>query len=337
VAVKEYAWYYVHHWRGGSRSNGCYDVIDNTNDQIYWPEGKSPSAGHVAAVDATWTETVTRTGGLILTGYRSGSNVSCGADADGYRLYQHSAYNCAALGMTAEQILQMYYGPNLTVLKQPAQPTALFETPGAGNQVTSTGSATATWTEETAGTTTVTARRLSLQTALPVNGSCNVDRWLPASPTWASTGTSPQTASGLKDGYCYRFVLSLTDSASATAYSISSTFRADSLAPVASFTTPATGTVAAFADASVVVEWTETPVEGASIVSRVVTQQYAYQPAAGTCVGGQWFNKSQSTAVSPVTFAGMAHLLCYRYVVTLTDSAGHTGSWVSGVLVQPVP
>src|SRR5450759_2574231 len=38
VAIKEYAWYYVMNSRGYSVGGNCYDVIDNTNDQIYYPE-----------------------------------------------------------------------------------------------------------------------------------------------------------------------------------------------------------------------------------------------------------------------------------------------------------
>jgi len=96
---------------GGSGSGGCYDVIDNSNDQVYWPESKSATAGEVAAVEATWYESVTRGGSITLTGYRPGNDVACGSDSDGAHLFQHSARNCAAAGMTADQILQTYYGP----------------------------------------------------------------------------------------------------------------------------------------------------------------------------------------------------------------------------------
>ena len=46
-----------------------------------------------------------------------------------------------------------------------------------------------------------------------------------------------------------------------------------------------------------------------------------------------WSTLAQTTAASPVTVNGLQKLACYRYRITLTDSAGHTGSWVSGVLV----
>ena len=35
VAVKQYAWYYVLHYRGGKYNGTCYDVKDTTADQLY--------------------------------------------------------------------------------------------------------------------------------------------------------------------------------------------------------------------------------------------------------------------------------------------------------------
>jgi hypothetical protein len=337
VAVKEFAWYYIMNPRGYSSGGNCYDVIDNTNDQIYYPEGRSPTAGEVAVIDATWYESITRAGRLILTGYRTGSSGPCGADADGFHLFQASANNCASAGMTGDLILQVYYGPGLTIWKPAAKPAVVFESPGAGygtGTVTSTGSATASWTEEVADGTSITSRRISLQMALPINGSCSVDRWLPASPPWTSTGASPQTVSGLKPGYCYRFVVGLTDSTAKTTSTPSSIVRADPLAPVASFTNPADGTIAATTDPTATIEWTETPAPGTSIATRTATMEYAAQPLPGSCAGGNWVSGSPYPYASGYVATGLNHYYCYRWRVTLVDSAGHTGTWVSGILVE---
>ena len=245
------------HWRGGSGTGGCYDVIDNTNDQIYRPESDAPSAGQIAAVEATWTETITKNGAQFLTGYRSGSNVACGADVNGNNMFQHSARNCAAAGMTRDQILKLYYGPGVAIQIPAARPAAVFLAPGFGGQTTAGSSVAAAWAEETDGSAAVTSRNTALQMAAPINGSCSVDRWLPSTPGWSSTDASPQPVADLRTGYCYRFVTGLTDSAPTTAYSISGSVIPDPLAPVASFTSPADGTIAAFDGGLLTVTWNE--------------------------------------------------------------------------------
>jgi peptidoglycan hydrolase-like amidase len=113
ITIKQYAWYRAMHWRGGSKDGNCYDVVDNTNDQIYSPETRSPSAGQIAAVEGTWPLSITKSGSLFLTSYRSGSSSvkTCGADATGGILYQYSSFYCATGGKTAEQILLTYYYP----------------------------------------------------------------------------------------------------------------------------------------------------------------------------------------------------------------------------------
>ncbi|MFI5253845.1 MAG: FG-GAP-like repeat-containing protein [Candidatus Limnocylindrales bacterium] len=126
IAVKQYAWYYTMHYRGGTSAGGaCYDVKDTTADQIYRPETRSAAASHKDAVAATWPMSIRRTksgvaGTFILTGYRSGSSTACGADADGFLLYGKSLYDCGKKGKTLEEIERIYYGSTL-------QPT----TPGA--------------------------------------------------------------------------------------------------------------------------------------------------------------------------------------------------------------
>jgi hypothetical protein len=335
IAVKEYAWYYAMIWRGGSGTGGCYDVIDNTNDQIYWPEGKSPTPGETAAIESTWYESITQGGSLILTGYRSGDDVGCGTDADGSHLFQHSARNCAAAGMTADQILQIYFGPGLAIWKPPVQPTAVFSSPGFGETLTGTGSATASWNEETAAGTTITGRSVALEMAAPINGGCVGERWLPASPAWVSTGASPQTVTGLKSGYCYRFVVGLTNSAAATTHVASSAMLADTAAPVATFTQPATGTLVATVDTWTTVGWTETFTPGTWIVSRTLTTEFAAQTTPGSCAGAQWGIGASTHAPSGVVSGGFAPLYCYRWRMTLVDSAGHSGTWLSGILVAP--
>src|SRR5450759_2072688 len=121
VAVKQYAWYYAIHYRGGTGTGGCYDVADNTNDQIYSPETRTPAASHIQAVESTWPESITKNGSFILTGYRSGSDVACGTDADGSHLYQAGARRCALDGKSGEEILHVYFDPGVTIQGAPPQ------------------------------------------------------------------------------------------------------------------------------------------------------------------------------------------------------------------------
>ena len=109
VAVKQYAWYYVLHYRGGKYNGSCYDVKDTTADQLYAEKTLSglPSAVK-SAVDNTWTWTLHRNGKFPLTGYRRGADVACGANA-GYHLYVKSARKCAIAGWSAQEILAKYY------------------------------------------------------------------------------------------------------------------------------------------------------------------------------------------------------------------------------------
>jgi peptidoglycan hydrolase-like amidase len=109
VAVKQYAWYYVLHYRGGTYNGSCYDVKDTTADQLYADKTVSglPS-GVKNAVNDTWSWSVVRDGKFPLTGYRRGADVPCAENA-GYHLYVRSARKCAKAGWSAEQILAKYY------------------------------------------------------------------------------------------------------------------------------------------------------------------------------------------------------------------------------------
>jgi hypothetical protein len=129
VAVKQYAWHWTDVWRGGTAPDGsCYDVVDSTDDQLYAPETRVPSPSEIAAVQATWGESLLKGGLLFVTHYNAGSDVPCGANADGWQLLQISAEHCAAGGMSADVILQTYYGPNVQIVGS-------TETPGPGGAV----------------------------------------------------------------------------------------------------------------------------------------------------------------------------------------------------------
>lgn len=124
IAVKQYGWYYTIVYRGGESAAGeCYDVEDDTTDQYYQPELRTPVEKHFRALDATWGVTLRKyqpskgTSRFFLTGYRQGSTNVCGTDADRFHLYQHSALACAKAGMRFESILRVYLEPNLEIVE----------------------------------------------------------------------------------------------------------------------------------------------------------------------------------------------------------------------------
>ncbi len=124
VAVKQYGWYYTIVYRGGTDSAGnCYDVQDDTHDQLYQPELRTPTHAHIDALTVTWNVTVrkykasTHHSRFFLTGYRQGASDVCGSDVDHFRLYQHSIFDCAKHGPdTWRQILRTYLNPHLELV-----------------------------------------------------------------------------------------------------------------------------------------------------------------------------------------------------------------------------
>jgi hypothetical protein len=108
VAVKQYAWYHVLHYRGGKFNGKCWDVRDTTADQLY--AHKRVPREVRTAVAYTWSWRLVRLDGKFpMTGYRRGKKRAGCAKEGGYRLYVRSAKKCAARGWTAEQILTVYY------------------------------------------------------------------------------------------------------------------------------------------------------------------------------------------------------------------------------------
>ena len=116
LAVKHYAWYQVLHWRGGTNAKGeCFDIRDDTADQVYDPS-KPTWTTAAAAVDATWSMRVLKDGRIFPTYYNAGSaGEACGANANGWRMYQWGTQACGLAGKTATQIVLTYYYPGVSV------------------------------------------------------------------------------------------------------------------------------------------------------------------------------------------------------------------------------
>ena len=117
LAVKHYAWYQVLHWRGGTNDDGeCFDIRDDTADQVYDPS-KPTWTTAAEAVNATWTTRVLKNGQIFPTYYNAGeAGEPCGANANGWKAYQWGTQACGLAGKTAAKIVLTYYYPNVTVV-----------------------------------------------------------------------------------------------------------------------------------------------------------------------------------------------------------------------------
>jgi hypothetical protein len=123
LAVKNYAWYQVIHWRGYVNTAGqCFDVFDSTRDQHYDPS-RPTYASMAAAVDATWGTLAQKAGRIFATYYNAGQAYeACGANANGWQMFQWGTQGCGLIGKTAAEIMAIYY-PGVIVTAAPPAAT----------------------------------------------------------------------------------------------------------------------------------------------------------------------------------------------------------------------
>jgi hypothetical protein len=174
LAVKSYAWYQVLHWRGGVNAAAeCFDLRDDTVDQVYDPSKPTWSTA-AAAVETTWATRVLKSGAVFPTYYNAGNqNEPCGANANGWRMYQWGTQACGLIGKSAAEIMALYYYPNVTVTDAPPSASA---TPNPTPTPTSTSSPTPTPTPNPTPT----------PTPVPANPSAN--------PSGSAVATAAPTA-----------------------------------------------------------------------------------------------------------------------------------------------
>jgi len=125
LAVKNYAWYQVIHWRGYTSSAGqCFDVFDSTRDQHYDPS-RPTYAPMAAAVDVTWGTLAHKNGRIFATYYNAGQAYeACGARANGWQMFQWGTQACGLDGRSAAEIMAIYY-PGVVVSAAPPPSTPM--------------------------------------------------------------------------------------------------------------------------------------------------------------------------------------------------------------------
>jgi len=106
MAVKSYAWYWALHSTRKTAGGQCYDVRDDTADQVYRPSSALSSTS--SAVDNTWSARMTRSGNILQAHYCS-TTTACGAWVDGNWLSQYGSRDLANAGASYQTILRHYY------------------------------------------------------------------------------------------------------------------------------------------------------------------------------------------------------------------------------------
>ncbi|QKG24501.1 peptidase inhibitor family I36 protein [Actinomadura verrucosospora] len=106
MAVKSYAWYWALHSTRKTSGGACYDVRDDTGDQVYRPSSAVSSTS--AAVDRTWSTRMTRSGNILIAHYCS-TTTACGAWVDGNWMSQYGSRDMANAGSDFRAILRHYY------------------------------------------------------------------------------------------------------------------------------------------------------------------------------------------------------------------------------------
>ena len=130
LAVKNYGWYQVLHWRGYVNEDAeCFDVFDSTRDQHYDPS-RPTYASMATAVDATWSTLAQKSGRIFATYYNAGvAGEACGANANGWQMFQWGTQACGLAGRTAAQILATYYAGVVVTAAPPASTPPPSPTP----------------------------------------------------------------------------------------------------------------------------------------------------------------------------------------------------------------
>ncbi len=106
MAVKSYGWYWALHSTRKTSGGACYDVRDDTADQVYKPSSAKTSTS--SAVDRTWSTRMTRSGNILSAHYCS-TTTACSAWVDGNWMSQNGSRDLANAGQGYSTILHHYY------------------------------------------------------------------------------------------------------------------------------------------------------------------------------------------------------------------------------------
>jgi hypothetical protein len=235
----------------------------------------------------------------------------------------HHHRRLPALALSATLLLAM--APSSTAS---AAVAATFSAPTGGVISVLPGTSyRATWVE-TAGLE-ITSRTIALQTARPMGARGCDNRWAPVLTT-PIEGNS-LTVSDLGENRCYRFLLALDTAAGRQIIASAPIIPAPAgFAATATFTNPITDGLVTY-ETSTSVSWAERDTLGLGIVSRGLARQSA-GAIDGACTGASWSDWVGLTFSGQSISQTLAPSSCYRYRLTLQDSAGYRSEITSGAI-----
>ncbi len=218
-------------------------------------------------------------------------------------------------------------------------PSAAFSLPAPGATVSTTETTnTVTWTQNAAGSGIWHQGLTQERGQIVTPGTCDGVTWV---TRWTASYSSPFTTGGYAPGYCYRYTVAVTNGAGGTTSATSGNLLIvpppPPPQPSASFTSPAEGQTIATSNTTNTVTWTESDSGGGGITSRTLTQERGQVVTPGTCAGVTWVTRWSASYTSPFTTGGYLVGYCYRYTVSVTNSAGGTASASSGNLLIESP
>jgi hypothetical protein len=217
----------------------------------------------------------------------------------------------------------------ITLTPDPDAPSGAFSAPASGATATiSSTTYSVAWTETDAGSG-VAGRSLQRKRAPIVTaGTCDDVSWDDDGDP--SGSASPLALSDLVGGYCYQWVLTLTDNVGNSAsYTSGSVLVNTTSGPELIFTSPAFGTTLTSVQTSYEVAWTESDPTG--VTSRSLQRQRTSLGADGTCDDSAWADDGDPlTAASPVSGNDLMIGFCYRWLLSATNGAGGSSTTTSG-------
>lgn len=206
-------------------------------------------------------------------------------------------------------------------------PDVTIQSP-AENGITNSTAATVAWAESDLGAG-VETRSLQRQRAVVLfPGSCTGVVW---EDEGAPSSAGSPAAQSLAAGFCYRWLLAVSDRIGSTTHVESAWVLVDTSPPTADFESPDEGGATASGSSSTVVSWTDEDV-ASGITERSIRRQAA-DKVTGACTGVQWADDGLiPDPVSPLFVEDLTPDRCYRWVLGLEDAAGNMVEHVSGVV-----